>query len=150
MDAFLSNLKSPGWWLTVVLVGILINLFAAYFSRWLDKSSGRLSKWWAERTQKRSDARATRIQSLKTDGEALALASHIETRLRIRSLIYMVQTLFFFFLYLESPATILGTVSAPLAIVVLFLGMRQHGQAARIASEIREAKPIVLASELEL
>jgi hypothetical protein len=44
MDELLNNLKSVSWWISVVFVGILINLVASYLRPILDRMSASVSR----------------------------------------------------------------------------------------------------------
>lgn len=50
MKNFLNSLSSLYWWASVVLVGILINLFSAYLKSKLDARLSRMSSWWRKRS----------------------------------------------------------------------------------------------------
>jgi hypothetical protein len=55
MSEFLNNLSSAGWWMSVVIAGLLINLVSAYIKPLIDRLGSKLSSAWRNRT-----ARATR------------------------------------------------------------------------------------------
>jgi len=51
MKTFLTNLTSLYWWVSVVIVGILINLTSAYLKNRLDGRLSRISGWWRKRSE---------------------------------------------------------------------------------------------------
>ena len=51
MTELLNNLSSVGWWISVVLVGLLINLVSAYIKSPIDKLGSKLSSAWRHRTE---------------------------------------------------------------------------------------------------
>ena len=75
MTDFLSSLSSPSWWLGVVIVGLLINLIAAYLKPRLDRWLGGSSRWWETRTEKRRRARQARIRKLRESQHEQTMAA---------------------------------------------------------------------------
>jgi hypothetical protein len=64
MEPFFDQLTSPGWWISVVVVGILINLAAAYLKPVVDSVLGRLSKQRAARLAEQRDNQALWVKYL--------------------------------------------------------------------------------------
>jgi hypothetical protein len=90
MKVFLENFQSIQWWISVVLVGIVINLAAAYLKPGLDVLIGRISVRWVARTEKLASARRLRIQKLKNDINEQQFAATEAVYLSVRALIYYV------------------------------------------------------------
>jgi hypothetical protein len=74
MESFWANVRSPGWWIGVVVVGLLLNFFAAYLIRGADWLSRRLSRRWGERTAAKTAARNREIEELRGNHEAQVMA----------------------------------------------------------------------------
>jgi hypothetical protein len=55
VDAVSAQLSSPAWWLSVILVGFLLNLFSSYARDLIDRNWSRLSQKRFERSQKRHE-----------------------------------------------------------------------------------------------
>lgn len=67
MQSVLETLKSPSWWVSVVLVGVAASLLATYLKPVLDRAGNRLSRRWAERTEARKTARTRTIEYLRSN-----------------------------------------------------------------------------------
>jgi hypothetical protein len=67
MPTFGDNLTSLSWWLSVVFVGIAINLVSAYLKKHLDRQLGSVSRLWRVRSEKRSEETRSLIQALHSD-----------------------------------------------------------------------------------
>ncbi len=52
MTDFHNTLFSAGWWISVVFVGLLINLVSAYIKSPIDKLGSKLSSAWRNRTER--------------------------------------------------------------------------------------------------
>jgi hypothetical protein len=50
MSKLLDTIESPEWWISVVVVGLIINLASAYLKPWIDRTTVRFSE---KRRQKR-------------------------------------------------------------------------------------------------
>jgi len=61
MDEFYKNLSSASWWLSVVIVGILINLASALLFRKLDSRLSAISLRWRTRSKARKEQTEKRI-----------------------------------------------------------------------------------------
>ncbi|QVN19289.1 hypothetical protein [Burkholderia pyrrocinia] len=82
MDDFLQNLHSPYWWLSVVTVGILLSIVAAYATRGLDRLFLYFGKKWADRSEKSKDKFARTVAALQQSSEARAAYFREEVRYR--------------------------------------------------------------------
>ena len=67
MDELLRNIRSPYWWISVVAIGILINVLSAYLKPQLDILLSRLSIRWGERTAQAKDAHRKRLINIQAD-----------------------------------------------------------------------------------
>lgn len=85
MDKFVETLKSPVWWIGVVLVGILINIASAYLKPRLDKLLARVSRSIQERNEKSSNRRKALVNLLIADPHKQTILANHELRCRIRS-----------------------------------------------------------------
>lgn len=75
MDTFINSASSPEWWISVVFVGIAINLASSGLGAVVQRQFGHLVKKWAERNEKLANERATRIKSLANSRHELYLAN---------------------------------------------------------------------------
>jgi Co/Zn/Cd efflux system component len=72
---FIQNLNSLSWWMTVVLVGIIINLVSAYLKSRLDHYLSGISLQWRKWSQRRQDERTSKINMLVEDHNEQVLFS---------------------------------------------------------------------------
>lgn len=89
MNEFLNNLSSAYWWLSVVAVGIVINLVSHFLQKKLDSQLSKASTWWQRMSDKQKRKRLEEIERLRNAQEQL-LASFSELRYRIRATMYTV------------------------------------------------------------
>jgi len=52
MTEVVNNLSSAGWWISVVIVGLLINLVSAYIKAPIDSLGSKLSSAWRSRSER--------------------------------------------------------------------------------------------------
>lgn len=90
MSKVLDFLNSPAWWLSVVVVGILINLIAAYAKPVIDRAFSILSVSWKMRSQRQQQARMEKINDLRKDVHAQILFAVEELRLRQQITLYLI------------------------------------------------------------
>jgi hypothetical protein len=70
-----KNLTSLDWWLGVVVVSVVLNLFSAYLKVPLDGFLSRVSKWWDTRNEKVRQERNSRIAKLKQSKDEQTFAA---------------------------------------------------------------------------
>ena len=90
MDEFVKSLSSLSWWLSVVVVGILINLVSAYLKPRIDHRLLLTSSWWRKRSQERIERYEKELARLwETPHEEILLA--IEgMRMRTEAIVSMI------------------------------------------------------------
>jgi hypothetical protein len=140
-----GELWSREWWLSVVLIGVVVHLLASYLKPRLDHTASRLALWWATRTEKKRTGREARIDELRSSSEKRILASVAELRCRMRSS----QSVFFSVVFLAM-AFIVKNMNTPLAfpvsiaLMALFFigwwsGFSDLLRAVRLKTEVAEA-----------
>lgn len=97
MEEFMNNLSSPSWWAGVVIIGILLNVLSGYLKDGLDKGSSRVSRWWANRSEKSRKERNELLNSLRNDKQEQILLASREIILRLQSIAFLVVGVLFFF-----------------------------------------------------
>jgi uncharacterized membrane protein YraQ (UPF0718 family) len=88
MKDFITNISSLYWWISVVIVGILINLSSAYLKNKLDSSFYSASSWWRERSVAQKSKRRKELEELKGNHHKQLLLAFGELRDRMRSLLF--------------------------------------------------------------
>lgn len=78
MDELLNNLTSTYWWLSVVVVGLIINLVSSYLKPPLDAIGSKTFHAWKARSE-----RANKMYVKKVD--ALAAAPHTQVLFMLRA-----------------------------------------------------------------
>ena len=84
----ISDFASPYWWVTVVVVGLLINLVSAYLKNPIDQFFSKSSQWWRKRSAARTDRFNAEVQYLSSSQELLTLSMLNELRDRLRCILY--------------------------------------------------------------
>jgi hypothetical protein len=64
MESFAENLSSPSWWISVILVGIVISYLGNLITRMMDKFFSTISSNWRNRSEKVRTEREAQIQIL--------------------------------------------------------------------------------------
>lgn len=69
MDNFLSNLNDPSWWISVVIVGLIVgvvgSIAATYLVRALGARMAKASAWWRNRSAARRAEWQAEVQRLR-------------------------------------------------------------------------------------
>ncbi|MBU0518608.1 hypothetical protein KJ564_06690 [bacterium] len=74
MDKLSEIIKSPIWWVTVVIAGVAINIASAYLKITFDKSFFSIASWWRNRSVKRKEEFEKSVQRLSDDSHELMYA----------------------------------------------------------------------------
>jgi hypothetical protein len=89
MKEFLNNLTSAGWWIGVVIVGILINLVSAYIKSKLDSRLADASTWWQKRSLAQKEKRQKEIERLNDNPHEEVMLALAGLRDRIRCTLFI-------------------------------------------------------------
>lgn len=99
MIDFLKNITSIYWWISVVVVGIMINLISYYLRKRLDNRLSAMSTWWSTRSKKQKDKRQKLILRLRNSQHEQILFAFSEMRCRIGAVMSLVFTLTFIVMF---------------------------------------------------
>ena len=100
MDEFLKSLLSTGFWLSVVLVSIVLNVGSGYIKSALDRFLSSLSLRWQKRSQASRERRVAFVSALKADQHTqLAWLSY--SRQKQTDSVFFMLMMIFIFLFLE-------------------------------------------------
>lgn len=88
MDAFIVNLKDVSWWVSVVVVGLLISLLAAYMKSGVDTVLSRFSSVWKKRVEQKENKRLVQVSELAKDERARIKCSANINWLMLRAISY--------------------------------------------------------------
>lgn len=90
MSEFINNLNSLYWWLSVVIIGILINLTSAYLKNKLDARVTTTSSWWRKRSQIRKETQLRELNKLRDDPHEYVLMAISSTRDYIKCVVFLI------------------------------------------------------------
>ena len=88
-------MRSPEAWLTVVVAGVVVSFIAFYVVRWLDRGTGVIVSWLAQRGQKRQAERTARIAAARSNRDLLNLFKMRTVGLRLRGVALLILALAF-------------------------------------------------------
>jgi hypothetical protein len=149
MEEMFKAITSPAWWVGVVIVGILINLAAAYLKPRIDEAAASVSLRWATRTEEQRRQRLRRIERLKGNVNEQLFASFdglyiglVTIALLIFSSTLLMSAYLVQHIYGMSAndMPILSVIRNIMSSLALFLAIKCMLDFARIISEIREAR----------
>lgn len=89
MDEFLKNMTSGYWWLSVVAVGIVVNLVSGILEKRLGGLGSSTSAWMRLRSEKKRKAYQAEVARLVAKPELLPHFFQEETRWRMRALLML-------------------------------------------------------------
>ena len=136
MEQFLQNIVTVEWWLSVVFVGVLLNVFSNYLIAILNKLASRLSSVWRRKLVETTAANNLMVDELRNNHHLQWLYYTEETKVRFASLHY-----FFLGLFLIVLSPLLQVAGAPrfLFVFLMFVGtvnvliaMKAHSKATRM------------------
>ncbi len=99
MDDLINNVGSLTWWISVVLVGVLINLVSAYLKSLLDRVLSGLSEQWKMRSQLAREADEKLIECLRSSAAAREFQWKAEVRARLQTLVSLLLGTLFLLIY---------------------------------------------------
>ena len=91
MSDFLADLQSVRWWLSVVIVGVLVSIAGTFLARLLDTRLAAASSWWRGRRATAQREQMKHLESLRGDTRQQLFLAAAETRCRLRSISALVQ-----------------------------------------------------------
>ncbi len=126
-----SSFLSYEWWISVVVVGLIINLVSAYAKAKIDVQVAKLSRWWATQNEKERLERTRRIELIKSSPQLQHLLGVQSVRRIVTGSAYALGSLFFAILRAFSPFPMEESPSflvqvrlySPLFIMAILIGM---------------------------
>ena len=139
MSGFLSAIASPSWWISVVVVGIALNLISAYAKSALDRWMAGYSTARKLRFEKDEKERSARIEKMKLSDRALFLAARREHGWWLWAiLLYSLSAVILLTGNVIKFLPIVAIVNL-LAIILMLLGIHAMRRAITTGSEIDDA-----------
>lgn len=144
---------SLSWWLGVVFVGIVLNVFSTYLKALLDSLLEAVSSKWQARSAEARARREADLNRLKGNLAAQMLLIALEMRHRHRQTMYMLFSLFFLLFYLLIRVRVGSSTAIEsdlfleiftrllywLSLLTVFLSMHAHLLAASASDLLRDA-----------
>ena len=150
MKEIFEQITSPTWWVTVVIVGILINLASAYLKDPTDRIASRFSSARREQSAKRLNQRKEKIEYLASNPSEIPIAAMQEIRYRIRAMFAFIGLLGFFAIGLagfknsEDPKVggvgVISSTAFLMGFACCTLGVHFQGRAVSIERIVIEAR----------
>lgn len=131
MDKIIENFSSLQWWIGVVIVGIVINLFSSYFKKGIDDFFSFISNKWKNRSKIKKEKHEMEIQYLIQNPNELSFLGIKELRLRIRSATNIILALMGLVLsqMVEGLGSFVVKSIMVLSVITLFIGLSDHTDA---------------------
>jgi len=113
MESFINQISTPSWWISVVAVGIVINLVSTYLKPTVDGGLSNISSWWRKRSEAEKDKKQKYLEKLRGNNEEQFFAATDDLRERIRAIHLLLIGVFVMLL----PAFVdLGRIARPLVL----------------------------------
>lgn len=93
MEKFLQDMLSAYWWISVVVVGIIINLISTYIRPFLENRLSRVSCYWKNRRDTRIELFNLQVSLIKANADLRSVYALREIRYRVRCVEYLVVSL---------------------------------------------------------
>lgn len=95
MDDFWKSLFTTLWWVSVFIVGVIINVASNYVQRGVDRFGDWLPATLRRRSAAARAAHTRRVAAIQESKDALLVALAMETRERVRAMAYYLAAVFF-------------------------------------------------------
>lgn len=86
MNQFIKEVATPYWWLSVIVVGLVIHVVGTIITKRVEVGGGRISDLWLKRTTKQKALRKMLVDDILADPHQELLLSMSATRDLLRSL----------------------------------------------------------------
>ncbi|EOC7930534.1 hypothetical protein ACKVFH_001781 [Vibrio cholerae] len=141
MDQFLADASSTHWWLTVVVVGIVINILSSYIKSIFETLLASISSHWRYKQEKRTAEEQKIIELLSEDKELKLVYALNENRFRTRSVGFFVLGLMFIVMLfnLDSGSVLSFSICAIMALVSIILGLNDHRYAGKVQTRVEQS-----------
>jgi hypothetical protein len=121
MDRFLQDATSSYWWLSVVVVGVIINVLSAYLKPFLESRLSHLSDYWGKRHEAKIGLFNQRVSLLRSNPELRVIYAMRELRYRVRMIGFIVLSIVMLLASKASNYGIFGFISLNFLGVVFIL-----------------------------
>jgi hypothetical protein len=143
MPEFIDDLSSTRFWMTTIVLAILVNIASAFFKGLIDRTLGALSSRRTARTAQRARELDDRIAALIQHAELVAFAAAAESRCYMFALLLTVMAGVLFNVNMSSMAGVVGVL---LAFLTLVLAMYMFSRGTDIGAALVRAERRRIAS----
>ncbi|MFP2961853.1 hypothetical protein ACLEPN_29670 [Myxococcus sp. 1LA] len=150
MEQVYRDFNSPHWWISVVLVSLLVGLVTSRIDALLSKSTARVLSFWRKRSAAQAAREQEQIASLRASEYAQVMAAVDAVHLMARGVGLFVMSGWLFTMLSQPPMKMLfassttfkvvHVISVLCAIVAMMLGMTSITGATELRRVIRAAK----------
>ncbi|WP_396194084.1 hypothetical protein [Flavobacterium sp.] len=140
MDDFFKEMTTLKWWISVALVGVILNIFSSYLKKIIDNFFGKISNRVKQRNLKRDHERNELIKYLKSNPNERYVLGLEELRCRIRSVTFILLSFMMTFFSELFPQKIAKISCLILGLIILFIGMADHNEASKKARVLEDLK----------
>ncbi|QBZ98492.1 hypothetical protein [Flavobacterium sangjuense] len=140
MDDFLKEMTTVKWWISVALVGILLNVFSSYLKKGIDNFFGKISNRVRQRNAKKEKERSELMEFLKANPSERYMIGIEELRCRIRSVSFLLFSFMMCFFSELFPEFIIQISCLIFAFIILLFGMVEHNTASNKSSILEDLK----------
>jgi len=102
MEKFLQDILSGYWWISVVVVGVLINLASAYLKPFLEDRLARVSGYWRNKREAEIQLFNRQVSLLKANADLRSVYVLRENRYQLQSITSLIFSLLSFLLLIAS------------------------------------------------
>jgi len=106
MEEFFKSLTSPVWWLSVVIVGVIISVVGAYLKVWIDNFFSLLSSAWKLRVEQENLKANELLQQVQNNDRTLIMLGFEENRFRQRSMLLSISSMLCLILVFQGQADV--------------------------------------------
>jgi hypothetical protein len=145
MEQFLNSVTSLGWWISVFLVGIFINVLSAYLKPNLDKLLSTTSGWWRKKVEDKQNARTLLVHELSGNFEDQTFFAFEEIRAKFRMIVLMIFSISFllssiFFIQIASVFVFPIYLTLFASVITMLLAFSYERDSSKIQTILRESR----------
>jgi hypothetical protein len=159
MEEFVKNISSTSWWISVVLVGITINIFSSYLKPLLDSKIAKFSLSKKMANEKKEQEWMCLVEKIGIDKHVYMTQAFKDIRLRNKALINFIISILMFTLsqkIKENPIlyawpflaniktflTVIDIATMFLATMSVTIGFKYYAEAQKITRALNESEKL--------
>lgn len=142
MEELTTMLRSAAWWLSVVIVAILMNLFPAYLKRGLFEPLSALSSRWKRPSEKEARDLDDEVVRLASNDHEEIVGRLEELKLRAKAILWMLASVMILThgTYAAAIQRFGSDLFFPLSAIAFYLSIREWVKAYRLGRTLSAAR----------